>query len=149
MGRPDNIYQRIDGTQWRHVWVVGDIHGCFSILMAKLRQYRFDPWQDLLVSVGDVIDRGPDSLRCLKLLRKRWIVAVRGNHEQMALDALATGDKFMWLINGGSWYAQAEQPAAKFALEECWQLPWILELHCQNGIHVIAMPITRMMIISG
>ena len=52
MGRPDNIYQRIDGTQWRHVWVVGDIHGCFSILMAKLRQYRFDPWQDLLVSVG-------------------------------------------------------------------------------------------------
>jgi serine/threonine protein phosphatase 1 len=91
MGRPDNIYQRIDGTQWRHVWVVGDIHGCFSILMAKLRQYRFDPWQDLLVSVGDVIDRGPDSLRCLKLLRKRWIVAVRGNHEQMALDALATG----------------------------------------------------------
>jgi serine/threonine protein phosphatase 1 len=53
MGRPDNIYQRIDGTQWRHVWVVGDIHGCFSILMAK-RQYRFDPWQDLLVSVGDV-----------------------------------------------------------------------------------------------
>lgn len=78
MGRPDNIYQRIDGTQWRHVWVVGDIHGCFSMLMAKLRQYRFDPWQDLLVSVGDVIDRGPDSLRCLKLLRKRWIVAVRG-----------------------------------------------------------------------
>lgn len=44
----------------------------------------------------------------------------------------------MWLMNGGSWYAQAEQPAAKFALEECWQLPWILELHCQNGIHVIA-----------
>lgn len=43
MGRPDNIYQRIDGTQWRHVWVVGDIHGCFSMLMAKLRQYRFDP----------------------------------------------------------------------------------------------------------
>ena len=74
MGRPGNIYQRIDGTQWRHVWVVGDIHGCFSMLMAKLRQYRFDPWQDLLVSVGDVIDRGPDSLRCLKLLRKRWIV---------------------------------------------------------------------------
>lgn len=43
MGRHGNIYQRIDGTQWRHVWVVGDIHGCFSMLMAKLRQYRFDP----------------------------------------------------------------------------------------------------------
>lgn len=138
MGLPDNAYQRVEATRWRHVWVVGDIHGCFSLLMAKLRLCHFDPWQDLLVSVGDVIDRGPDSLRCLKLLRKRWIIAVRGNHEQMGLDALATGEQFLWFMNGGSWFAQAEQPAATAALETCRQLPWILELRCQNGIHVIA-----------
>lgn len=138
MGLPDNAYQRVEATCWRHVWVVGDIHGCFSLLMAKLRLCHFDPWQDLLVSVGDVIDRGPDSLRCLKLLRKRWIIAVRGNHEQMGLDALATGEQFLWFMNGGSWFAQAEQPAAKAALETCRQLPWILELRCQIGIHVIA-----------
>mgnify|MGYP000911929797 CR=1 FL=1 len=138
MGLPDNAYQRVEATRWRHVWVVGDIHGSFSLLMAKLRLCHFDPWQDLLVSVGDVIDRGPDSLRCLKLLRKRWIIAVRGNHEQMGLDALATGEQFLWFMNGGSWFAQAEQPAATAALETCRQLPWILELRCQNGIHVIA-----------
>ncbi|EGT0647555.1 protein-serine/threonine phosphatase [Citrobacter sp. wls618] len=138
MGLPDNAYQRVEATRWRHVWVVGDIHGCFSLLMAKLRLCHFDPLQDLLVSVGDVIDRGPDSLRCLKLLRKRWIIAVRGNHEQMGLDALATGEQFLWFMNGGSWFAQAEQPAATTALETCRQLPWILELRCQNGIHVIA-----------
>lgn len=138
MGLPDNAYQRVEATRWRHVWVVGDIHGCFSLLMAKLRLCHFDPWQDLLVSVGDVIDRGPDSLRCLKLLRKRWIIAVRGNHEQMGLDALTTGEQFLWFMNGGSWFAQAEQPAATTALETCRQLPWILELRCQNGIHVIA-----------
>ena len=138
MGLPDNAYQIVEATCWRDVWVVGDIHGCFSLLMAKLRLCHFDPWQDLLVSVGDVIDRGPDSLRCLKLLRKRWIIAVRGNHEQMGLDALATGEQFLWFMNGGSWFAQAEQPAATTALETCRQLPWILELRCQNGIHVIA-----------
>lgn len=138
MGLPDNAYQRVEATHWRHVWVVGDIHGCFVLLMAKLRQCHFDPWQDLLVSVGDVIDRGPDSMRCLKLLRKNWIVAVRGNHEQMALDALATEEQFLWFMNGGSWFAQTEQPAARVALEECRKLPWILELHCHNGIHVIA-----------
>lgn len=138
MGLPDNAYQRVEATRWRHVWVVGDIHGCFSLLMAKLRLCHFDPWQDLLVSVGDVIDRGPDSLRCLKLLRKRCIIAVRGNHEQMGLDALATGEQFLWFMNGGSWFAQAEQPAATAALETCRQLPWILELRCQNGIHVVA-----------
>ena len=56
----------------------------------------------------------------------------------MGLDALATGEQFLWFMNGGSWFAQAEQPAAKAALETCRQLPWILELRCQNGIHVIA-----------
>ncbi|WP_260864139.1 protein-serine/threonine phosphatase [Citrobacter sp. Marseille-Q6884] len=138
MRQPDTIYQRIEGTRWRHVWVVGDIHGCFSMLMDKLRQCRFDPWQDLLVSVGDVIDRGPDSLRCLALLPEAWVVAVRGNHEQMALDALASGEQLLWEMNGGTWYTQAAQPAARIALEECQRLPWVLELHCQHGVHVIA-----------
>jgi serine/threonine protein phosphatase 1 len=138
MGGPDNIYQRIEGSHWRHVWVMGDLHGCFSLLMTKLRQCRFDPWQDLLVSVGDVIDRGPDSLRCLQLLRKNWIVAVRGNHEQMALDALTTGEALLWQMNGGEWFTHAAQPAARRALEECRQLPWIVELHCQDGLHIIA-----------
>lgn len=138
MGQPDNIYQRIAATNWRHVWVVGDLHGCFSLLMAKLRQCHFDPWQDLLVSVGDVIDRGPDSLRCLRLMRKSWIVVVRGNHEQMALDALATGEQLSWFMNGGAWFAHADQPAARLALEACRKLPWILELRCRSGIHVVA-----------
>lgn len=138
MGQPDKIYQRIAATNWRHVWVVGDLHGCFSLLMAKLRQCHFDPWQDLLVSVGDVIDRGPDSLRCLRLMRKSWIVAVRGNHEQMALDALATGEQLSWFMNGGAWFAHADQPAARLALEACRKLPWILELRCRSGIHVVA-----------
>ncbi|MBQ4924120.1 MULTISPECIES: protein-serine/threonine phosphatase [Citrobacter] len=138
MGQPDNIYQRIAATNWRHVWVVGDLHGCFSLLMVKLRQCHFDPWQDLLVSVGDVIDRGPDSLRCLRLMRKSWIVAVRGNHEQMALDALATGQQLSWFMNGGAWFAHADQPAARLALEACRKLPWILELRCRSGIHVVA-----------
>lgn len=132
------VYQRIEGTRWRHVWVVGDLHGCFSMLTAKLRQCRFDPWQDLLVSVGDVIDRGPDSLRCLLLLRKNWMVAVRGNHEQMALDALTTGEQLLWQMNGGEWFTRAAQPAARRAVEACQQLPWIVELRCQNGVHVIA-----------
>ena len=82
MGLPGNIYQRVEGTRWRHVWVVGDIHGCFSMLVDKLSQCRFDQWQDLLLSFGDVIDRGPDSLRCLKLQRKTCDVSVRGKHEQ-------------------------------------------------------------------
>ncbi|WP_204314339.1 metallophosphoesterase, partial [Klebsiella aerogenes] len=79
------MYQRINGSDWRNIWLMGDLHGCFALLMGRLRQLRFDPWADLLISVGDLIDRGPQSADCLGLLRCRWFRAVRGNHEQMAL----------------------------------------------------------------
>ncbi len=152
MKQPENVYQKIEGSQWRHVWIVGDLHGCFSQLMEKLRQCRFDPWQDLLVSVGDVIDRGPDSLRCLELLHKRWVVAVRGNHEQMALDALAASQLSLWFMNGGDWFAALsanQQRLARKALDDCQRLPWILELHCQNGMHVVAHAIIRIRSMPG
>lgn len=141
MEQPENVYQKIDGTQWRHIWVVGDIHGCFTLLIAKLRACRFDPWQDLLVSVGDLIDRGPDSLRCLQLLHKRWVVAVRGNHEQMAMDSLSAPQASLWMMNGGDWFvslAVEKQLQAVLALEKCQRLPWILEVHCLDQTHVIA-----------
>lgn len=90
MKQPAPVYQRIAGHQWRHIWLSGDIHGCLEQLRRKLWHCRFDPWRDLLISVGDVIDRGPQSLRCLQLLEQHWVRAVRGNHEQMAMDALAS-----------------------------------------------------------
>ena len=47
------MYQRIYGCDWRNIWLVGDLHGCFARLMAALRERKFDPYQDLLLSVGD------------------------------------------------------------------------------------------------
>lgn len=141
MKQPENVYLRIDGNQRRHVWIVGDLHGCFALLMTKLRECHFDPWQDLLISVGDVIDRGPDSLGCLRLLRKNWMVAIRGNHEQMAMDALKSEEPSLWSMNGGGWFMALpaiQQAQARRALDDCRELPWILELHCHNGMHVVA-----------
>ncbi|ASO63302.1 serine/threonine-protein phosphatase [Salmonella enterica subsp. arizonae serovar 53:-:- str. SA20100345] len=141
MMRPEEIYQRIEGQDWRHIWVVGDIHGCFSILMKKLREYQFDPQQDLLVSVGDIIDRGPDSLRSLALLRESWMRAVRGNHEQMALDARTSSQSTLWFMNGGDWFTRltAEQTVqAEMLFTLCQRLPWILEIRCRHNTHVIA-----------
>lgn len=135
------MYQRIDGGQWRHIWLVGDLHGCHQRLMQALRERRFDPYQDLLVCVGDLIDRGPDSLHCLALLKKRWFKAVRGNHEQMAIDALHYGDMAMWQLNGGSWFSglnEAEQQEALAALHSCAELPYIFELRCGTTVNVVA-----------
>lgn len=135
------MYQRIEGKFWRHIWIVGDLHGCHQRLMHALRECRFDPYKDLLICVGDLIDRGPDSLPCLQLLKKSWFRAVRGNHEQMAIDALHAGEMAMWFYNGGTWFhtlRDDEQQLAREALRGCDKLPWIIELHCASGINVIA-----------
>lgn len=135
------MYQRIYGCYWRNIWLVGDLHGCFARLMAALRERKFDPYQDLLLSVGDLIDRGPQSAECPDLLRYRWVYAVRGNHEQMALEALADGDMRLWEMNGGDWYTQraASQKQRLTALiARCRRLPLIIELHSGEQVHVIA-----------
>lgn len=96
-------------------FVIGDLHGCFDLLDRLLDHVRFDPACDRLFSVGDLIDRGPDSLRSLGFLGAPWFYAVKGNHEAMLLeffepyrasgrmdywDEIPTSD--LWL-NGGEW----------------------------------------------
>jgi len=135
------MYQRIDGAQWRHIWLVGDLHGCYQRLMQALRERHFDPYEDLLICVGDLIDRGPQSLQCLALLNQRWFITVRGNHEQMAIDALRENNRALWQMNGGGWFAklsEEEQQQALDALRKCEQLPYILELQTSGGLNVIA-----------
>lgn len=50
-----------------------------------------------MLSVGDLVDRGPDSIGCLKLLEAPWFHAVMGNHEQLLLNYFAP-----WLAYGAS-----------------------------------------------
>ncbi|MEF3090390.1 protein-serine/threonine phosphatase [Raoultella scottia] len=135
------MYQHLDGSGWRNIWLVGDLHGCLAQLTAKLRLLRFDPYQDLLISVGDLIDRGPQSAACLGLLDRRWFRAVRGNHEQMALEAQESGKPALWMLNGGRWFQESSpnarrQMAPLFA--RCRQLPLIIELCASSQTHIIA-----------
>jgi serine/threonine protein phosphatase 1 len=66
-------------------FAVGDLHGMAALLWAALDRVRFDPTCDRLFSVGDLVDRGPDPLGCLRLLREPWFHAVLGNHERFLL----------------------------------------------------------------
>lgn len=135
------MYERIDGRKWRHVWVVSDIHGCYQRLMDELKRRHFNPYEDLLISVGDMIDRGPDSVKSLQLINEKWFRAVRGNHEQMALDSLDNNDFSLWTMNGGIWFRQLERDQQQLALsllEACHDLPHIIEITCANGLNVIA-----------
>ena len=59
---PSTRYQKINAHHYRHIWTVGDIHGDYQLLQSRLHQLSFCPETDLLISVGDNIDRGPESL---------------------------------------------------------------------------------------
>ncbi|WP_241727463.1 metallophosphoesterase, partial [Cronobacter sakazakii] len=131
------MYQRIDGAAWRHIFIVGDLHGCLEALVSALKRERFDPRVDALISVGDLIDRGPDSLGCLRLIGKRWFFAVRGNHEAMAVEALESGDNALWAMNGGSWYfglSEKEKHEAQAQFVRVSELPLVIEVQSHDRV---------------
>lgn len=137
-----NLYSRIDGSGYRNIWVVGDLHGCYTLLMNELHRVDFDPTQDLLISVGDLIDRGTENVECLELLQMPWFRSVMGNHERLMIDALSpAGNVNNWLMNGGQWFfmLDTDQEILALALVELVKrLPYIIELNTGHETIVIA-----------
>ncbi|MDW7745155.1 metallophosphoesterase [Halomonas sp.] len=90
---------------------VGDIHGQYQLLRRALQGVAFNQSEDRLFCVGDLIDRGADSLDCLMLVFMPWFHAVMGNHEEMARSALRDGEGSrawaLWMINGGGWIVES------------------------------------------
>ncbi len=60
---------------------VGDIQGCLQQLEELLAQCSFRPGVDVLHPVGDLVNKGPDSLGVLTLLRDYDAQPVLGNHD--------------------------------------------------------------------
>ena len=69
-------------------FVVGDVHGRYDLLKQAMEAHAFDKKKDRLFSVGDIVNRGPESEKCLKLLKKKWFFMVLGNHEMALLEAI-------------------------------------------------------------
>lgn len=66
-------------------FVIGDLHGHRALLETMLEKIGFDISTDRLFSVGDLVDRGPDSLNTLALVQEPWFFPVMGNHEYVLL----------------------------------------------------------------
>ena len=91
------------GTNDRII-AIGDIHGCSTALDAILRLVEPGP-EDTVVTLGDYIDRGPDSKGVLDLLLRLksrcHLVPLMGNHEEIMLDARQSRSGFeFWNVRG-------------------------------------------------
>jgi serine/threonine protein phosphatase 1 len=84
---------------------IGDIHGCLRALDGVLEMVRPEA-DDVLVFLGDYVDRGPNSRgvidRLIELASRCRCVFLRGNHDQMMLDARTAGGCALdWPVFGG------------------------------------------------
>ena len=103
------------------IYVMSDLHGAYEKYKAMLQKINFNE-NDILYILGDVIDRGEDSLKILlDMMNYDNIYPILGNHELMALEVLPQlmkevtdehidlymNDEFMqayvdWTLNGGN-----------------------------------------------
>lgn len=87
------------------ILTIGDIHGCSTAFDSLIAAVDLQP-EDRLVTLGDYVDRGPDSKgiinRLIALHETGGLVALRGNHELMMLEADKDSSKeSYWLRYGG------------------------------------------------
>lgn len=96
----------------RTYYAIGDIHGEAERLGVLHRLIAEDSARhgrpQAIVHVGDLIDRGPDSAgvieRIMRFEQQGEVITLKGNHEQMMLDAYDDGGAFatgQWTVNGG------------------------------------------------
>ncbi len=130
-----HLPRNVRGTDY----VVGDIHGCFDLVLRAMDKVAFDQSRDRILSVGDLIDRGPGSARCVRFLSHDWVVAVRGNHEDMLLQAYADGEphpavlEYMSPRNGFGWWDDTPDSVRADVLAAVRRLPLAVEVDTPRG----------------
>ncbi|RYH00681.1 serine/threonine protein phosphatase [Salipiger sp. IMCC34102] len=112
----------------REIFAIGDVHGQADVLRAVLTEIANTPvppgTKRILIFLGDLIDRGPDSIGAVSTALKTQeaigadrMVLLPGNHELFLLDVLKGEDPALWVSNGGRAVMEEVDPS--------WaELPW-------------------------
>ncbi|MBX3044790.1 MAG: serine/threonine protein phosphatase [Candidatus Kapabacteria bacterium] len=89
------------------LYIIGDVHGCSQTLRGLISTFDELVADDKIIFIGDLIDRGPDSMSVLDQILELKdkgieVIIIRGNHEQMMLDSINNSKSMkLWFRNGG------------------------------------------------
>lgn len=127
--------QQFDANAQGRDFAVGDIHGHFTQLMQGLQTIGFDPDRDRLFSLGDLVDRGPESHLAPEWLARPWFHAIRGNHEAMTCDAVGGDAEAVHFhrTHGGDWLDSLTPEVAGRMREALASLPLAIEVATAQG----------------
>lgn len=116
-------------------FVIGDLHGMFHTLEVMLKTINFDRDNDRLFSVGDLIDRGPQSERVSCYLVQPWFHAIQGNHEQLLLQSIESASIFnAWTERaGGKWWLKLTDTERLKVTDLIKELPMAFEIATATG----------------
>src|SRR5262245_7450997 len=130
-------------------YAIGDVQGCFASLKSLLELIAFDAQRDRLWFVGDLVNRGPDSLATLRFVKSlgQGAVCVLGNHDlhlvavaagcgglreqdtlQATLDAPDAAELVDWLRTRPLMHAENGYAMVHAGLLPSWTVPLALEL---------------------
>lgn len=118
------MIKHIQSTDYANIFVVGDIHGCYNELLLCLQEINFNFSTDLLISVGDIVDRGTNDVACMSLQLEPWFTMVAGNHESLHLSSYLTVPS-----NGTYWAVPLDldnNPDYQAFLSRCAELPDVI-----------------------
>lgn len=121
-------------------FVIGDLHGSFDLLEEGLGRVKFNKKTDRCFSVGDIIDRGPHSAKCVEYLSEDWFFAVRGNHEEVLISLHESEDVDMEALfwhsqnNGLGWWFGTSVTRREEILEAMRKLPYAIEAQTDRGL---------------
>jgi serine/threonine protein phosphatase 1 len=114
--------------------VIGDLHGELGKLSSALESVNFDFSIDRLFALGDIVDRGPDSIECLKLIKKPWFHTVLGNHESMMMTTVLNNcDGNTWYDNGGEWARDIPTDFLYDYALDLEELPYTITVETKGG----------------
>ncbi len=124
-------------------YAIGDLQGCYPSFQQLLELIQFNPREDKLWLVGDIVNRGPDSLSLLRYVKQAGdaVVMVLGNHDlhllmvaaglaknrrgdtiQAILDAPDCNDLMFWLRHQKLFYSDGDYAMVHAGLLPGWSI---------------------------